>query len=76
MSAPHDRFAEAERIVAHDGPHAFEAVVPPIVQTSLFTFATTADMVDTNPGGPPPAPAPPRGGDEEVYVLVTFCPWR
>ncbi len=51
MSAPPDRFAEAERIVAHDGPHAFEAVVPPIVQTSLFTFATTADMVETYAGG-------------------------
>jgi cystathionine beta-lyase/cystathionine gamma-synthase len=45
-----DRFAEAERIVAHDGPHAFEAVVPPIVQTSLFTFATLADMVETYAG--------------------------
>ncbi len=47
---PADRFAEAERIVAHDGPHAFEAVVPPIVQTSLFTFATVADMVETYAG--------------------------
>ena len=45
-----DRFARAERIVAHDGPHAFEAVVPPIVQTSLFTFATVADMVETYAG--------------------------
>lgn len=45
-----DRFAEAERIVAHDGPHAFEAVVPPIVQTSLFTFATVSDMVETYAG--------------------------
>jgi len=45
-----DRFAEAERIVAHDEPHAFEAVVPPIVQTSLFTFATLADMVETYAG--------------------------
>ncbi len=45
-----DRFAEAERIVAHDGPHAFEAVVPSIVQTSLFTFPTMADMVETYAG--------------------------
>ena len=45
-----DRFARAERIVAHDGPHAFEAVVPPVVQTSLFTFATVADMVETYAG--------------------------
>ena len=49
MTGP-DRFAEAERIVAHDGPHAFEAVVPAIMQTSLFTFATTADMVETYAG--------------------------
>ena len=49
MTTP-DRFAEAERIVAHDAPHAFEAVVPAIVQTSLFTFATTADMVETYAG--------------------------
>ncbi|MGI3903544.1 MAG: PLP-dependent transferase [Janthinobacterium lividum] len=47
---PADRFARAERIVAHDGTHAFEAVVPPIVQTSLFTFATVADMVETYAG--------------------------
>ncbi len=50
MTAVPDRFAEAERIVAHDAPHAFEAVVPAIVQTSLFTFATTADMVETYAG--------------------------
>ena len=48
--APLDRFADAERIVAHDGPHAFDAVVPPIVQTSLFTFANVAEMVDTYAG--------------------------
>ena len=48
-----DRFARAERIVAHDGPHAFEAVVPPIVQTSLFTFANVADMVETYAGRRP-----------------------
>jgi cystathionine beta-lyase/cystathionine gamma-synthase len=50
---PDDRFARAERIVAHDGPHAFEAVVPPVVQTSLFTFATVADMVETYAGRRP-----------------------
>ena len=50
MSGTDARFAEAERIVAHDGPHAFEAVVPPIVQTSLFTFASTADMIDAYAG--------------------------
>jgi cystathionine beta-lyase/cystathionine gamma-synthase len=37
---------EAARLtVAHDGPHAFSAVVPPIVQTSLFTFASYDEMV-------------------------------
>ena len=50
MILPPDRFSAAERIVAHDGPHAFEAVVPPIVQTSLFTFATVSDMVETYAG--------------------------
>ncbi len=50
MMLPPDRFSAAERIVAHDGPHAFEAVVPPIVQTSLFTFATVSDMVETYAG--------------------------
>ncbi|RYC33593.1 hypothetical protein D3273_03785 [Lichenibacterium minor] len=48
--SPDRRFAEAERIVAHDGVHAFEAVVPPIAQTSLFTFADTAAMVDVYAG--------------------------
>ena len=52
-AAGEHRFARAERIVAHDGPHAFEAVVPPIVQTSLFTFATVADMVETYAGRRP-----------------------
>ena len=50
MNAADDRFAEAERIVAHDGPHAFDAVVPPIVQTSLFTFANTKSMIETYAG--------------------------
>jgi cystathionine beta-lyase/cystathionine gamma-synthase len=38
---------EAARLtVAHDGDaHAHSAVVPPIVQTSLFTFATYDEMV-------------------------------
>ena len=45
--SPVDR---AATIVAHDGDHAFEAVVPPIAQTSLFTFASVADMRDTYAG--------------------------
>ncbi len=36
--------------MAHDAAHAFAAVVPPIVQTSLFTFASVAEMLDTYAG--------------------------
>jgi len=42
-----DPFARAQAIVAHDGEIAFDAVVPPIVQTSLFTFKTFAEMEET-----------------------------
>ncbi|WP_152046757.1 PLP-dependent transferase [Aureimonas psammosilenae] len=34
-------------IAAHDGAHAFDAVVPPIAQTSLFTFSSFAEMEET-----------------------------
>ncbi len=50
MSAEDDRIVVARRIVAHDETHAFEAVVPSIVQTSLFTFRNMADMVETYAG--------------------------
>jgi len=41
----------AQRLVAHDEvSHPFEAVVPPITQSSLFTFATVAQMSDTFAG--------------------------
>ena len=44
-------FERASTIVAHDdGGHAFEAVVPAIVQTSLFTFSSFQDMADTYAG--------------------------
>jgi cystathionine beta-lyase/cystathionine gamma-synthase len=37
---------EAARLtVTHDATHVFSAVVPPIVQTSLFTFASYDEMV-------------------------------
>lgn len=36
----------AASIVAHDGRHLGDAVVPPIFQTSLFTFPTYQDMSD------------------------------
>lgn len=45
-----ERIAAACQIVAHDDGHAFEAVVPSIVQTSLFTFRNVADMVETYAG--------------------------
>ena len=46
-SFPHrpDPIETARLIVAHDAAHAFAAVVPPIVQTSLFTFASYDEMV-------------------------------
>lgn len=50
MTSAMDAFEAAALIVAHDGDHAFEAVVPPIVQTSLFTFSTYAEMVATYRG--------------------------
>lgn len=40
-----DPFDFASLIVAHDEANAFEAVVPPIVQTSLFTFGSYDEMV-------------------------------
>jgi len=51
MTEFEDPIARARRLVAHDeGEHAFEAVVPSIVQTSLFTFANFQDMSDTYAG--------------------------
>lgn len=43
-------FDLASQIVAHDETNAFEAVVPPIVQTSLFTFSSYDEMVSTYRG--------------------------
>ncbi len=41
----------ARRVLAHDEEaHPYDAVVPPIVQTSLFTFATYAEMAQTFAG--------------------------
>jgi cystathionine beta-lyase/cystathionine gamma-synthase len=45
MSNGPDPFDLASLIVAHDEGNAFEAVVPPIVQTSLFTFTDYDDMI-------------------------------
>jgi cystathionine beta-lyase/cystathionine gamma-synthase len=45
-----DVFDLASLAVAHDEANAFDAVVPPIVQTSLFTFSTYAEMEETYRG--------------------------
>ena len=45
-----DPFERASSIVAHDDVIAYDAVVPPIVQTSLFTFSSYAEMEETYRG--------------------------
>lgn len=50
MSQGSEFFDAASLIVAHDDTHAFEAVVPPLVQTSLFTFSSYDEMVATYRG--------------------------
>lgn len=50
MNQGNDLFDPASLIVAHDEAHAFEAVVPPLVQTSLFTFSSYDEMVSTYRG--------------------------
>jgi len=45
-----DPIERARLIVAHDGDNAFDAVVPPIVQTSLFTFPSLDEMIATYRG--------------------------
>ena len=45
-----DYVAEAATLLAHDEPFPGGAVVPPIYQTSLFTFANYAEMADTFAG--------------------------
>jgi cystathionine beta-lyase/cystathionine gamma-synthase len=45
-----DFFDEASLIGAHDAGNAFDAVVPPIVQTSLFTFSSYDEMLQTYRG--------------------------
>jgi cystathionine beta-lyase/cystathionine gamma-synthase len=48
--ASSDPIARAAMIVAHDGGIAYDAVVPPIVQTSLFTFGSFDEMAETFAG--------------------------
>jgi cystathionine beta-lyase/cystathionine gamma-synthase len=42
-----DSIARAQLIVAHDGDAIFDAVVPPIVQSSLFTFPSFKELLET-----------------------------
>lgn len=50
MNDVRDFFDEASLIGAHDDGNAFDAVVPPIVQTSLFTFSSYDEMLATYRG--------------------------
>jgi cystathionine beta-lyase/cystathionine gamma-synthase len=43
-------FEEAALIAAHDEANGYEAVVPPIVQTSLFTFGSYDEMLSAYRG--------------------------
>ncbi len=45
MSDEFDPGRDPSLILAHDGIHPFDAVVPPIAQTSLFTFRDSAEMI-------------------------------
>jgi cystathionine beta-lyase/cystathionine gamma-synthase len=45
MNDEFDSLEQASLIVAHDENNAYDAVVPPIVQTSLFTFTDYDDMI-------------------------------
>ena len=47
MNDIRDFFDVASLIGAHDEANAFDAVVPPIVQTSLFTFESYDEMLET-----------------------------
>jgi cystathionine beta-lyase/cystathionine gamma-synthase len=42
-----DSIARAQLIVAHDGDTIYDAVVPPIVQSSLFTFPSFKELLET-----------------------------
>lgn len=50
MSEEADPIRRASLIVAHDEVNAYDAVVPPIVQTSLFTFSSYDEMNETYMG--------------------------
>jgi cystathionine beta-lyase/cystathionine gamma-synthase len=64
----HDYLAEAATLLAHDEPFPGGAVVPPIYQTSLFTFANYAEMADTF-AGKRKQPIYSRGDNPTVQLL-------
>ncbi|RFB78347.1 PLP-dependent transferase [Methylovirgula sp. 4M-Z18] len=64
-------FDRAALIVAHDEANAFDAVVPPIVQTSLFTFSSYEEMEQTYLGAKV-RPAYTRGLNPTVRHFETM----
>jgi len=50
MTLSVDPIDRASLIVNHDDAHAYDAVVPPIVQSSLFTFPSFEEMEETFKG--------------------------
>lgn len=50
MSTGLELFDELSLIATHDEHNAYDAVVPPIVQTSLFTFSSYDEMIATYRG--------------------------
>lgn len=50
MNEDADPIRRASLIVAHDEVNAYDAVVPPIAQTSLFTFSSYDEMNETYMG--------------------------
>ena len=57
--------ARAATLLAHDGNLPFDPVVPPIYQTSLFTFRSYAEMADAF-GGVVRRPMYSRGDNPTV----------
>jgi cystathionine beta-lyase/cystathionine gamma-synthase len=54
MDSREQVLARAQRLVAHDeADYPYESVVPPIAQSSLFTFASVAQMAETFAGNAP-----------------------
>ena len=65
-----DFIAEAATLLAHDEPFPGGAVVPPIYQTSLFTFDSYAEMADVF-AGRSTKPIYSRGNNPTVMEFET-----